>query len=236
MRRVTVALLAAGLALTACKGREGRASSSGGESTEAGDDGGRCPRPDDDPRSLEVSDYDTNGDGKPDVRKVYLVVGDGVDRRIALICREVDLNGDGVKDVVRHYDDEGSTVREESDRNFDGKMDSVTSFDQGQVVFKMLDEDRDGRFETKLVYEDGAVIRIERDVAGREPETFRTDRWEYVEGGRVVRIGVDLDGDGKVDRWDRDIELERERRERERREATDAEADDDTADDEDERG
>ncbi|MFT5359274.1 MAG: hypothetical protein ACI9KE_006517, partial [Polyangiales bacterium] len=32
------------------------------------------------------------------------------------------------------------------------------------------------------------------------------DRWEYFEGGRMVRMGTDLDGDGRVDRWDRDAE------------------------------
>jgi hypothetical protein len=28
------------------------------------------------------------------------------------------------------------------------------------------------------------------------------DYWEYWEGGEVDRIGVDLDADGRVDRWE----------------------------------
>jgi hypothetical protein len=37
-------------------------------------------------------------------------------------------------------------------------------------------------------------------------DQWRPDRWEYYAEGRTVRIGADLDGDGKVDRWDRDEE------------------------------
>ena len=48
----------------------------------------------------EESAYDTSGDENPDVRKVYLQVGEGANMRLVLICRESDLNGDGVKDVV----------------------------------------------------------------------------------------------------------------------------------------
>jgi hypothetical protein len=28
------------------------------------------------------------------------------------------------------------------------------------------------------------------------------DYWEYWEGGEVDRVGIDVDGDGKVDRWE----------------------------------
>ncbi|KPK56342.1 MAG: hypothetical protein AMS22_01475 [Thiotrichales bacterium SG8_50] len=35
---------------------------------------------------------------------------------------------------------------------------------------------------------------------------WRPDTWEYYADGRTVRIGTDVDGDGKVDRWDRDEE------------------------------
>jgi hypothetical protein len=213
-------LVAMALAMTGCKGKSGRDSSSGGESGgQDGEDGGRCPLPDDDPRHLEVSTYDTSGDGRPDVRKVYLVFDPGPDQRTILICREADLNGDGTKDVVRFYDDEGGPVREEADRNVDGEVDVITHFDSGAVVMKELDENFDGRIDTKIFFESGRPIRIERDLAGHDPKVFRTDRWEYIEEGRVVRIGTDLDGDGKVDRWDRDTELEGERRAREQREA-----------------
>jgi hypothetical protein len=36
----------------------------------------------------EVSEYDTSGDDKPDVRKVFLRIGDGSLARLVLVCRE----------------------------------------------------------------------------------------------------------------------------------------------------
>ena len=71
-----------------------------------------------------------------------------------------------------------------------------------------IDQNADGRVDTKIYYDDdGAAIRTERDLAGRSTgETWRPDRWEYFENGRMVRMGTDVDGDGRVDRWDRDHE------------------------------
>ena len=79
----------------------------------------------------EVSEYDTSGDGKPDVRKVLLSIGAGVDARRVMICRETDVDSDGRKDVIRYYDDDGRSLREEADRNFDGKMDLAVVFQDG---------------------------------------------------------------------------------------------------------
>lgn len=153
----------------------------------------------------ETSEYDTSGDNRPDVRKVFLRVGDETATRLVLICREADLNDDGRKDVVRHYDDDGRPLREEADRNFDGQMDEVTYFEDGEIVRQELDMRGKGRVDTKLFFEDGHLQRGERDITGRSAlQQWRPDRWEYYESGRLVRMGTDLDGDGKVDRWERD--------------------------------
>ncbi len=155
----------------------------------------------------EVSEYDTSGDEYPDVRKVFQSVGDGGLTRLILICREADLNGDGTKDVVRHYTDEGRPLREEADRNFDGKMDEVTYFESGRIIRQELDSNGNGQVDTKVFYERGKPLRSERDMAGRSSAgKWQPDRWEYFEKGRMVRMGTDLDGDGRVDRWDRDAE------------------------------
>jgi YD repeat-containing protein len=156
----------------------------------------------------EVSEYDTSGDTRPDVRRVFRRVGDPPITRLVLTCRESDLNGDGTKDVVRYYNEEGRPLREEADRDFDGQMDTIEVFQDGRVVRTELDSNADGRVDTKIFYDDdGTPIRTERDLAGRSTaETWRPDRWEYFENGRMVRMGTDLDGDGRVDRWDRDHE------------------------------
>ena len=153
----------------------------------------------------EVSQYDTSGDGKNDVRKVFVALGEGVEERLVMICREADVNGDGRKDVVRYYDDEGRSLREESDRDFDGRMDMALVFQDGKVVQQEIDENRDGKVDTKIFVADGKFVRTERDLAGRStPDRWRPDRWEYYENDRVIRMGTDVDGDSKVDRWDRD--------------------------------
>lgn len=158
----------------------------------------------------EVSEYDTSGDETPDVRKIFLRVGEGTLARLVLVCRESDLNSDGNKDVVRSYTDEGRPLREEADRNFDGRMDELTIFQEGQTLRQEFDGNNDGKIDTKIYFDNGKPLRTERDLTGRStPENWHPDRWEYFEDGRVVRMGTDLDGDGKVDRWDRDFSIRR---------------------------
>ena len=173
--------------------------------TAGGDDHGRC---DTSGSDREISEYDTSGDSIPDVRRVFRRVGDPPITRLVLVCRESDLNGDGTKDVVRYYSDEGRPLREESDRDFDGVMDTTTIFQDGRVVRSDLDTNADGVIDAKVFFDDdGQPIRTERDIAGRSTTTeWHPDRWEYFENGRMVRMGTDLDGDGSVDRWDRDRE------------------------------
>ena len=183
--------------------------SPGAEQTEAssGDevaDGGRC-KPDG--PGYEVSEYDTSGDNTPDVRKLFKVVGEGSLARLVLVCREADLNGDRRKDVVRLYDNEGVPTREEADRNFDGRIDEITEFTNGRIALREMDTTDNGMIDTKIFYENGQPVRAERDMASRSTTgQWRPDTWEYYADGRTVRIGTDVDGDGKVDRWDRDEE------------------------------
>ena len=170
--------------------------------TRAEDDQGRCET---EGSNREVSEYDTSGDDHPDVRRVFTRVGQPPLSRLILTCREVDLNSDGVKDVVRYYNEEGRPLREEADRDFDGRMDIITYFQDGRVVRQEIDANEDGRVDTKIYYERGRMVRTERDLGARSTaSTWRPDRWEYFEDGRMVRMGTDLDGDGNVDRWDRD--------------------------------
>lgn len=202
MRPRTI-LLWAGLlaAVTACGGetaarrqrarRGARATALQGSHGAA--DAGRCNR-----EGREVVDQDTDGDGAGDVRKVYVrVTRPGGQALQVMVCREIDLNHDGVKDVVRYYNDEGRPLREEADRDFDGRVDSVNFFENGAVVRREIDGNHDGRVDGWTFLERGVPTRGERDVNG----DGRKDHWEYYENGRVVRVGEDLDGDGRVDRW-----------------------------------
>ncbi|MBX3271935.1 MAG: hypothetical protein KF729_16825 [Sandaracinaceae bacterium] len=204
---------------------EGRSQAMSG-SDQPVDDQGRC---DTNAADREVSEYDTTGDGRSNVRRVFRRVGQPPMTRLVLACREADLNGDGVKDVVRYYNDEGRPLREEADRDFDGRMDMITFFQDGRIVRQEQDTNGDGRVDTKIFFERGRMVRTERDLAGRSTAArWQPDRWEYFEDGRMVRMGTDIDGDGNVDRWDRDQEWSEQRRAQES--ALDA-SDDDGIDD-----
>jgi hypothetical protein len=204
-------LALAPVSLGACGGNDQRRTTARRRATrptspgEHVDDRGRCET---NGADREVSEYDTSGDEVPDVRRVFRRAGDPPLIRLVLTCREADLNGDGTKDVVRYYNDEGRPLREEADRNFDGQIDTITFFQDGRIVRQEIDGNADGRVDMKLFFDDdGQPLRSERDLAGRStPTQWHPDRWEYFERGRMVRMGTDIDGDGRVDRWDRDHE------------------------------
>ncbi len=206
MKRFLLCLL--GLAVLGCGSQDPQPVKSPGagqaESTSGGEvaDGARClPHG----PGYEVNEYDTSGDTTPDVRKLFKTMGEGSLARLVLVCREADLNGDRRKDIVRLYTDEGRPMREESDRDFDGRIDEVTHYDNGRVSLQEIDTSGNGMIDTKIFYEAGQPVRAERDMKNRSTiAQWRPDRWEYYIDGRTVRIGTDVNGDGKVDRWDRD--------------------------------
>jgi hypothetical protein len=157
-----------------------------------------------DKSDLESSEYDTTGEGTPDVVKVFRRIGSGTTARLVLVCREADLNADGIKDVVRVYDDDGKPIREYSDRDFDGLIDEIAYFENGQVTHREIDSDANRVTDLKIFYDQGRPTRTERDISKRSTAShWQPDVWEYYEGGKIVRIGTDLNGDGRVDRWDR---------------------------------
>ncbi len=150
------------------------------------------------------TEYDTNADGVPDVRKVYLTVGEGTDIHSVLVCREADLNHDGIKDLFRFYNDEGRTLREEEDHDFDGRIDVISYFENGEVVRQELDTNHDGKVDMRIYFRDHRPYRAERELQHDSSPDFHPDYWEFYDArGHVVRIGWDYDHDGRADRWDR---------------------------------
>ncbi len=149
---------------------------------------------------LEVSETAGPGAIRPNIRRVYKTVGEGDSRRQTLVCREVDTNLDGIKDVMRTFNAKGEPVKEESDTNYDGKIDVWTSFDHGRVVEENIDTNKDGRPDVWKVYVDGKLSRVKRD----RDFNGKPDVWEIYTKGRLERMGMDETGDGHVNRWDRD--------------------------------
>lgn len=171
---------------------------------EASQDGSRCKHegaPD-----LDVAESVGSGSLQHNIRRVYRVSGEGEARRRVLVCREVDTNLDGRKDLFRRYNDQGHPLEELADSNYDGVIDTWIRFDKGQVIQVEVDEAWDGQPDERRHYVRGKLTRIERDT----DQNGATDVWEYYVAGRLDRIGVDLNHDGRVDRWSRDSLASRE--------------------------
>jgi len=178
----------------------------------AGDDASRCEyrgRAD-----REAKESAGLGTIRPNIRRVYALVGEGDDRRRVLLCREVDSNLDGTKDVVRTFNDNGESLRELADSDFDGKIDTWITFARGRMSKVELDSNRDGIPDEFRYYVQGKLARLQRDTN----RDGKPDVWEIYEDGALKRMGFDLDFDGHVDRWDRDEVAERAALEREVRE------------------
>lgn len=162
------------------------------------DDTSRCEFKGRDDR--EVAESVGTGALQPSIRRVYRLVGQGSDRRRVIVCREVDTNLDGRKDVVRRYNDQGEPIEERADTDYDGELDRSSRFSRGKITLIEIDQNQDDKPEETRYYQDGKLSRVQRDTnADGKP-----DIWEIYAGGHLERMGVDVDFDGRVDRWNRD--------------------------------
>lgn len=172
---------------------------------------------------LEVSETAGPGAIKPNVRRVFKTFGEAEARHKSLVCREIDTNLDGIKDVVRTFNAKGEAQHEEADTDYDGKVDIWLNFVNGRLSEEDEDTNRDGKPDTWKFYVNGAISRIKRD------RNFdgQPDVWEIYTNGHLERMGVDESFDGHVDRWDRDeqVRAAQDEAERKARDAIDSAAD-----------
>ncbi len=141
----------------------------------------------------------TRGPGSrhANVLRVFEVAVDKKQARRVLRCRQVDTNLDGIRDVIRTYNDDGEPALEQADTDYDGRIDTWVRFSRGKVLRTELDRNRDGKPDEFRVYTGGKLSRIQRDT----DFNGRLDTWEVYDGERLHRVGVDVDGDERVDRW-----------------------------------
>jgi antitoxin component YwqK of YwqJK toxin-antitoxin module len=111
------------------------------------------------------------------------------------------------------------------DRNKNGKIDTWTDMDGTKPLRSRIDLDEDGKIDRWEYYDDkgallkvgfsrkndgvadawafsradGTVARIEISSKGDEK---KLDRWEWYEGGALVRAEEDTNGDGRPDKWE----------------------------------
>jgi hypothetical protein len=154
---------------------------------------------------LEVSETVGPGSIRPNVRRVYKVVGERDDRHAVLICREIDTNLDGIKDVVRTFSEKGEPLHEEADTNFDDKLDHWVNFADGRIQEEDVDTTlAAGRPNVWKFYVNGELSRVRRNT---HCASGKADTWEIYYKNRLERVGNDTSCDGHVDRWDRDAQL-----------------------------
>ena len=154
---------------------------------------------------LEVSETVGPGSIRPNVRRVYNIIGERDDRHPVLICREIDTNLDGLKDVVRTFNEKGEPLHEEADTNYDGRIDDWVNFADGRIEEEDLDTTfSTGRPNVWKFYVNGELSRIRRNT---HCGSGKADTWEIYFKNRLERVGNDISCDGHVDRWDRDAQL-----------------------------
>ncbi len=202
--------LAVAVLVAACGGSSTKVAAPGGATDQSAwpkNDGSLCDRfvhwttnP-----QLEVSETAGSGSIRPNIRRVFKTVGEHDDSRTVLMCREIDTNLDGVKDVVRTFNEKGEPLHEEADTNYDGKIDDWVNFAGGRIEEEDVDTTlSSGRPNVWKFYVDGQLSRIRRNLhcANGKPDT-----WEIYYNDRLERVGNDETCDGHVDRWDRDAQL-----------------------------
>lgn len=178
---------------------------------------------------VESEEADLNGDGHPDLRRLYLIrcpamQGQQVTREI--LCREADVNFDGRKDVFRYFRG-GGVASEELDWNFDGVIDAVVYFAERRAAehelagigeaeqqagraeggarrpaLVELDQDGDGEFEMQIPLTEVGPRHVRVDAVGdHHPDIFETYEKDPESGQwELTSIHYDLFGDGEVRR------------------------------------
>jgi len=155
-----------------------------------------------DDKGKQVVSLDANGDGKPDVIKLFLSVAQDGRTVQQLVCKQTDLDFDGKIDLVQYYGPGGELFMDEYSMDYSGKFNGRTFYQEGKKVRAEKDMNFDGKPDYFEFYEGGKLVRVERDRSGNG----KIDEWQYYEGGHLDRVGYDTTGSGRVDKWERNPE------------------------------
>jgi hypothetical protein len=150
-----------------------------------------------------VQSLDTNGDGKPDLRRVYdRAPGDPGAREV---CRVVDLNHDGRPDIYEYLDAGGAIRRREFCYDETGIVNAIEMYRSGKLTERVYDTTGQHKIDTWDWFDPDAPVDAK---TGRPTHPLRRERdlhgdgtidqwWTWSAGG--LRIETDRNGDGKPD-------------------------------------
>lgn len=139
---------------------------------------------------LQRTEYDSNGDGRPDHFSYY--EGALLPRRI-----DVDEDYDGTPDRREEYDG-GSQLARVGRLRRPGAVESwIYPAGAGRIARREFDSDVDGRVDrAESLDPDGRLAEVTVDA----DRNGRVDRWQHVREGRLLEEDLDTDGDGRPDR------------------------------------
>jgi len=109
----------------------------------------------------------------------------------------LDADGDGQPELIRYLEVESTyLLRQEEDRNLDGRLDATSTFERGELTLRTLDDDDDGQSDSWEEYRNGRLHRREVD---RDGDGVRDAFYDY-DGHFLVLEQHDADNDSRIDR------------------------------------
>jgi hypothetical protein len=146
-----------------------------------------------------VERLDTNGDGNPDITRIY-------DKSSGHeVCRISDLTHDGKPDMYEYFDDSGTVRRREFCYDDTGLVNAIEHYENGKLVRREYDAAGQHRIDTWDWFDPSIApdpktgrpvhpVRRERDTTG----DGHVNQW-WTWNGDKITIAVDSSGDGKPD-------------------------------------
>lgn len=133
-----------------------------------------------------------------DEKPVTIPAGEwGNPEPLRVLQRFLDADGDGKPELLRFVDrNSGFLVRQEEDRDYNGRLDAFSEFEWGVLRLRKLDDDGDGKLDAWEKYDAGRMTAREID---RNGDGVRDAFYEY-DGDELIVERHDTNNDGQIDR------------------------------------